>query len=231
MEHVQYGPAYDDAAIEAVLRRNGLCYRRSDDIADAAAALVAEGKVVGWFQGRMEAGPRALGGRSILADPRGAAMSDTVNDKVKFRERWRPFALSILAERAADYLVDPVDAPFMVMAFEVVPGRRGGDRRCAACRGSHHAPADGASRGESALLGAHRRLPPPHRRARRPQHLVQRQRRADRVQPHRRPSLLLRHRHGRAGHRQLPPGEAGSGRRQRRELLAVPERSDRALRR
>ena len=70
MEHVQYGPAYDDAAIEAVLRRNGLCYRRSDDIAEAAAALVAEGKVVGWFQGRMEAGPRALGGRSILADPR-----------------------------------------------------------------------------------------------------------------------------------------------------------------
>ena len=69
MEHVQYGPEYDDAAIEAVLRRNGVCYRRSDDIADAAAALVAEGKVVGWFQGRMEAGPRALGGRSILADP------------------------------------------------------------------------------------------------------------------------------------------------------------------
>jgi carbamoyltransferase len=123
MEHVQYGPAYDDAAIEAVLRRNGLSCQRSDDIADAAAALVAEGKVVGWFQGRMEAGPRALGGRSILADPRSASMSDTVNDKVKFRERWRPFALSILAERAADYLVDPVDAPFMVMAFEVIPGR------------------------------------------------------------------------------------------------------------
>ncbi len=106
MEHVQYGPEYDDAAIEAVLRRNGLCYRRSDDIAEAAAALVAEGKVVGWFQGRMEAGPRALGGRSIIADPRRAEMSDLVNDKVKFRERWRPFALSILAERAADYIVE-----------------------------------------------------------------------------------------------------------------------------
>ena len=94
-----------------------------DDIADAAAGLIAEGKVVGWFQGRMEAGPRALGGRSILADPRQSTMSDTVNDKVKFRERWRPFALSILAEKASDYLVDAVDAPFMVMAFEVVPGR------------------------------------------------------------------------------------------------------------
>jgi carbamoyltransferase len=125
MEHTQYGPEYDDAAIEIVLRRNGVSYRRADDIADAAAALVAEGKVVGWFQGRMEAGPRALGGRSIVADPRRAEMSDAVNDKVKFRERWRPFALSILAERAADYLVDPVDAPFMVMAFDVVFERRG----------------------------------------------------------------------------------------------------------
>jgi carbamoyltransferase len=123
MEHLQYGPSYDDAAIEAVLRRNGLRYRRSEDIAEDAAALVADGKVVGWFQGRMEAGPRALGGRSIIADPRAASMSDTVNDKVKFRERWRPFALSILAERAADYLVTPVDSPFMVMAFAVVPGR------------------------------------------------------------------------------------------------------------
>ena len=124
MDHVSYGPEFDDAAIETVLRRNGLPYERRDDIADAAAALIAKGKVVGWFQGRMEAGPRALGGRSILADPRNATMSDIVNDKVKFRERWRPFALSILAERAADYLVNPVDAPFMVMAFEVIPERR-----------------------------------------------------------------------------------------------------------
>ena len=124
MDHVQYGPEYDDAAIETVLRRNGLRYRRCADIADTAAALIADGKVIGWFQGRMEAGPRALGGRSILADPRHAAMSDVVNDKVKFRERWRPFALSILAECAADYLVAPVDAPFMVMAFDVRPERR-----------------------------------------------------------------------------------------------------------
>ena len=124
MNHVQVGPEYDDGAIEAVLRRNGLPYRHCTDIADEVAALIADGKVVGWFQGRMEAGPRALGGRSILADPRHAAMSDVVNDKVKFRERWRPFALSILAEHAADYLVDPVDSPFMVMAFEVIPERR-----------------------------------------------------------------------------------------------------------
>ena len=125
MQHLQYGPEYDDAAIETVLRRSGVSYRWAGDIADEAAALVAEGKVVGWFQGRMEAGPRALGGRSILADPRRTEMSDKVNDKVKFRERWRPFALSILAERAGDYLLKPVDAPFMVMAFDVVPERRG----------------------------------------------------------------------------------------------------------
>ena len=123
MEHLQFGPEYDDAAIEAVLKRNRLSYRRSADIADDVAALVAAGKVIGWFQGRMEAGPRALGGRSIVADPRVAAMSDTVNNKVKFREPWRPFALSILADRAAEYLIKPVDAPFMVMAFDVVAGR------------------------------------------------------------------------------------------------------------
>ena len=123
MEHLQFGPEYDDAAIEAVLKRNRLSYRRSADIAEDSAALVAAGKVVGWFQGRMEAGPRALGGRSIIADPRPPAMSDAVNNKVKFREPWRPFALSILAERAAEYLIKPIDAPFMVMAFDVVPGR------------------------------------------------------------------------------------------------------------
>src|SRR4029453_2433446 len=63
MEHLQFGPEYDDSSIEGVLRRNRLCYRRSEDIADETAALVADGKVVGWFQGKMEAGPRALGGR------------------------------------------------------------------------------------------------------------------------------------------------------------------------
>ena len=108
-----------------MLKRNGLDYRRCADIAEDTAALLSVGKVVGWFQGRMEAGPRALGGRSILADPRQATMSDTVNDKVKFREPWRPFALSILAERASDYLMNATDAPFMVMAFDVVPGREG----------------------------------------------------------------------------------------------------------
>jgi carbamoyltransferase len=123
MEHVRLGPQYSDEAIETVLRRNGLAYERCASITDAAASLIADGKVVGWFQGRMEAGARALGGRSILADPRRQEMSDLVNDKVKFRERWRPFAVSVLAERAAEFIVSPVEAPFMSMAFEVIPGR------------------------------------------------------------------------------------------------------------
>ena len=102
----------------------------------------------------MEAGPRALGGRSIIADPRAETMSDTVNDKVKFRERWRPFALSILAERAGDYLVNPVDAPFMVMAFEVVPGREGEIAAALHSGRSHDPPADRSSRCAPAILGA-----------------------------------------------------------------------------
>jgi carbamoyltransferase len=99
----------------------------------------------------MEAGPRALGGRSIPADPRRAEMSDTVNVKVKFRERWRPFALSLLAEKAADYLVNPVDAPFMVMAFEVIPGRQ------AEIAAAFHA-ADGTTRPQTVRRDIHPRF-------------------------------------------------------------------------
>ena len=103
-------------------------------------------------------------------------MSDTVNNKVKFREPWRPFALSILAEKAAEYLVNPVDAPFMVMAFEVVPGREA--EIAAALHSGDRTTRPQTVRREvqSALLGADRRLPPPHRRARRAQHVVQRER-------------------------------------------------------
>jgi len=80
--------------------------------------MIAEGKIVGWFQGRMEAGPRALGQRSILADPRNIASRDKVNSIIKFREYWRPFCPSILAERASDYFESYTEAPFMVMAFK-----------------------------------------------------------------------------------------------------------------
>jgi carbamoyltransferase len=123
MDHLYFGPDYGDGEIEAVLRRSRVPYRRSADPARDGARLVAEGRIVGWFQGRMEGGPRALGARSILADPRLPEMKDYINDRVKFRENWRPFALSILAEEAPAYLRAPAPSPFMILAFEVVPGK------------------------------------------------------------------------------------------------------------
>ena len=80
--------------------------------------MIANGKIVGWFQGGMEAGPRALGQRSILADPRNIESRDKVNAIIKFREYWRPFCPSMLAEHASDYLKRYTEAPFMVIAFE-----------------------------------------------------------------------------------------------------------------
>ena len=95
--------------------------RRLEDAPEAAARLLAEGKVIAWFQGRMEAGPRALGCRSILADPRNTANRDRVNEKVKFREAWRPFCPSVLAERADDYFEMATQSPYMINTFTVKP--------------------------------------------------------------------------------------------------------------
>jgi carbamoyltransferase len=108
-----------------VLRASRAAYRRSGRVAQETARMIADGKIVGWFQGRMEGGPRALGGRSILADPRKPEMKDLVNDRVKLREGWRPFALSILEEHFADYVKKPAKSPFMIMAFEVAEAKRG----------------------------------------------------------------------------------------------------------
>jgi len=124
MDHLFWGPAYGNDEIEAVLRASRARYRRSPRIAEEAARMIADGKIVGWFQGRMEGGPRALGGRSILADPRNPEMKDLVNDRVKFREAWRPFALSILEEHFAEYVKKPARSPFMIMAFDVAEARR-----------------------------------------------------------------------------------------------------------
>ena len=106
-----------ESGIEDVLRSSKILFTQPDDIAVATAQLIANGKIVGWFQGAMEAGPRALGQRSILADPRDIASRDRVNAIVKFREYWRPFCPSILAERASDYLTRYTNAPFMIVAF------------------------------------------------------------------------------------------------------------------
>jgi len=118
------GPDYDAADVAATFDANKLDYERPDDLAGTVAAALADGQLVGWFQGRTEMGPRALGNRSILADPRTAASRDRVNEHVKHREEWRPFAPSILAEAADDYLVDAVDAPYMVQTFDVPDERR-----------------------------------------------------------------------------------------------------------
>jgi carbamoyltransferase len=125
MRHVYLGPAYDDAAVEAALLTSKLRYTKLNDAAETAAELLARGKIVGWFQGRMEFGPRALGSRSILADPRDPEMNAKVNKAVKFREWWRPFAPSLKKEAAAEYLESATDSPFMILTAQVRPEKRG----------------------------------------------------------------------------------------------------------
>jgi carbamoyltransferase len=88
------------------------------------ASAIAEGRVVGWFQGRMEWGPRALGNRSIVCDPRRADMKDILNTKIKRRESFRPFAPSVLAERVAEWFEEDDDVPFMMQVFQVRDGKR-----------------------------------------------------------------------------------------------------------
>jgi carbamoyltransferase len=119
MEHLYYGPQFSALEISETLSRNLLKYRTSTDPALEAAQFLAKGKIVGWFQGRMEAGARALGNRSILGDPRDPKMAKKINDKVKFREDWRPFALSVLEEASDQYLENACTSPFMAKAYKV----------------------------------------------------------------------------------------------------------------
>ena len=115
------GPAYGAAEVRAQLDRAGAVYEERDDaalFAETAEALAA-GQVVGWFQGRMEFGPRALGNRSILGDPRNPAMQRTMNLKIKYRESFRPFAPSVLADRAAEYFDLDRASPYMLLVAPV----------------------------------------------------------------------------------------------------------------
>jgi predicted NodU family carbamoyl transferase/MoaA/NifB/PqqE/SkfB family radical SAM enzyme/ferredoxin len=123
MEHAYLGPAFDEVAIERELRRSGLAYERCADIADEVARRLAEGQVICWFQGAMEFGPRALGHRSILADPRDPGTKDRVN-AIKTREPWRPFGPSMLAGHEADWIEAPFDTRFMLFTLPVVADKR-----------------------------------------------------------------------------------------------------------
>jgi carbamoyltransferase len=124
MRHGYWGPSFDDAAIEPFLKTYKLRYGRLEDVAATVAELLAQGKIIGWFQGRMEFGPRALGSRSILADPRDPEMNTKVNNAVKFREWWRPFAPSFKKEAASEYLESAIDSPFMILTEQVRPEKR-----------------------------------------------------------------------------------------------------------
>jgi carbamoyltransferase len=124
MRHASLGNEYSDAEIEKTLATYKLRAKRVENPAATAACLLARGKIIGWFQGRMEFGPRALGNRSILADPRDPKMTERVNNAVKFREWWRPFAPSILAEAAHEFLESATDSPFMILTAQVRPEKR-----------------------------------------------------------------------------------------------------------
>lgn len=122
MDHAFLGPAYGDADIEAMLQQAKLNYRRVDNIAEAAAELLAQNKVIGWFQGRMEFGPRALGARSILASPIDPAMQAHLN-LIKDREDFRPVAPVVLEEEVDKWFVNGGVSPFMVFVYDVVPAK------------------------------------------------------------------------------------------------------------
>lgn len=126
MKHVYMGDAFSDDEVEAVLHAAGATFERLEESAlvEATAQAIANGNIVGWFQGRMEFGPRALGGRSILADPRKSDIKETLNLRIKYREPFRPFCPSILREETANWFEIDYDSPFMVMAFPIKEDKR-----------------------------------------------------------------------------------------------------------
>jgi carbamoyltransferase len=124
MRHVYLGNEISDDQIESVLHTCKVRFTRLDDPPASAAEMIASGKILGWFQGRMEFGPRSLGNRSILADPRDPEMKDRVNKAVKFRESWRPFAPAVLAEAAHEYFETAHHSPFMILTAQVRPEKR-----------------------------------------------------------------------------------------------------------
>ena len=126
MQGAYLGPAYDDETIVACLESHNAAYESLDDdtLSDRVAGILAEDKVVGWFQGRMEFGPRALGNRSILGDARSPAMQRMLNLKIKYRESFRPFAPSVTREDVGEYFDLDTDSPYMLIVADVKEERR-----------------------------------------------------------------------------------------------------------
>jgi carbamoyltransferase len=124
MDHAFLGPGFADEEIEQFLRWSKLPYRRLEHLADEVAELLVHDQVIGWFQQRMEFGPRALGARSILASPLHASMQERLND-IKDREDFRPVAPVVLEEEAAKWFTDAGSSPFMLFVYDVQPEKAG----------------------------------------------------------------------------------------------------------
>ena len=163
MRGAYLGPAYAQAEIEARLERCGRALRgRSSEeaLVDAPRGALAEGKALGWFQGRMEFGPRALGARSILGDARSPTMQKMLNLKVKYRESFRPFAPAVLREHVADWFELDRDSPYMLLVADVVAAAPARDDRPTSSSAVRHRQAQCAALGHPGgdacrLLGAH----------------------------------------------------------------------------
>ncbi len=122
MEHSYWGPEYSNNQIYDALKDSGSKYSTKDEnhIFDYISSSLAEGKIVAWYQGKAEWGPRALGNRSILADPRSKTMKETLNEKIKNRETFRPFAPSVLKEKAPEWFENVTDSPFMLTTYNAI---------------------------------------------------------------------------------------------------------------
>lgn len=124
MDHVYFGPSFPTDGVERQLKEYKVPFLKPDDLEEKVARMLAQGQIVGWYQGAMEMGPRALGNRSILADPRDETSRDRVNKYVKNRESWRPFAPSIIEEKADEYLKNYTESPFMINTFDVKENKK-----------------------------------------------------------------------------------------------------------
>ena len=119
--NVFVGPSYSNDKVKSFLEENNIDYEYLErgQLLQTVAKLISEQNIIGWYQGKMEWGPRALGNRSILADPRNAQMKDILNEKIKHREPFRPFAPSILEEHVSEYFDIDIPSPYMLLVAPV----------------------------------------------------------------------------------------------------------------